>query len=151
MLEDIIRGQWRGGADGGKLTELCKLLPEESEVARVRPLRAARRWRRPSSALVQLVAGEAAAVLQREPVALIRGRSLHGAAGQGAAVSKPTRNTSPFSLREKCACANRRSYEELLKTMVLRQEFSPLMEEASKSLAVMIQAANGTHASVRRG
>ncbi|XP_049598449.1 FH2 domain-containing protein 1 isoform X2 [Syngnathus scovelli] len=33
-------------------------------------------------------------------------------------------------------------YEELLKTMVLRREFSPLMEEVNKSLAVMIQAAD---------
>lgn len=35
------------------------------------------------------------------------------------------------------------SYEERLKTMVLREEFFPLMEEVKNSVAVMIKAANG--------
>jgi len=35
------------------------------------------------------------------------------------------------------------SYEERLKTMVLREEFFPLMEEMKNSVDVMIKAANG--------
>lgn len=35
------------------------------------------------------------------------------------------------------------SYEERLKTMVLREEFFPLMEEVKHSVAVMIKGANG--------
>ncbi|XP_019727520.1 FH2 domain-containing protein 1-like [Hippocampus comes] len=93
MLEDIVRAEWRGGADGGKLTELCKLLPEESEVKR-----------------------------------------LLSFSGNPSLLSEADR----FMVQ----LVKVPRYEELLKTMVLRQEFSPLMEEASKSLAVMIQAAN---------
>ncbi|XP_051902412.1 FH2 domain-containing protein 1-like [Hippocampus zosterae] len=93
MLEDIVRGEWRGGADGGKLTELCKLLPEESEVKR-----------------------------------------LLSFSGNPALLSEADR----FMVQ----LVKVPRYEELLRTMLLRQEFSPIVEEASKSLAVMIQAAN---------
>lgn len=36
------------------------------------------------------------------------------------------------------------SYEERLKTMVLREEFLPLMEEVKNAITVMTKAANGT-------
>lgn len=35
------------------------------------------------------------------------------------------------------------SYEERLKSMVLREEFFPLMEDVKNSVAVMTKAANG--------
>ena len=35
------------------------------------------------------------------------------------------------------------SYEERLKTMVLREEFFPLMEEVKNSVAIMSKGANG--------
>ncbi|XP_077361063.1 FH2 domain-containing protein 1-like [Festucalex cinctus] len=92
LLEDIVRGDWRG-CDGGKLTELCKLLPEESEV-----------------------------------------KQLLSFSGNLSLLSEADR----FMVQ----LVKVPRYEELLKTMVLRQEFSPLMEEVSKSLAVMIKAAN---------
>lgn len=43
------------------------------------------------------------------------------------------------------------SYEERLKTMMLREEFFPLMEEVKNSVAVMTKAANGdlSHASTK--
>lgn len=36
------------------------------------------------------------------------------------------------------------SYEEHLKTMVLREEFFPFMEEVKSSVAAMIKGANGS-------
>ncbi|XP_077596085.1 FH2 domain-containing protein 1-like [Stigmatopora nigra] len=92
VVMDIVRGNWRA-FDRGKLTELCKLLPDQNEV-----------------------------------------KSLLSFGGNASLL--PEADWFMVQL-VKVPC-----YEELLKTLVLRQEFSPLMEETEKSLGVMIKAAN---------
>ncbi|XP_077448508.1 FH2 domain-containing protein 1-like [Stigmatopora argus] len=92
VVMDIVRGNWRA-FDRGKLTELCKLLPDQNEVKSL------------------LSFGGNASLLPEADWFMVQ------------LVKVP-------------------HYEELLKTLVLRQEFSPLMEETEKSLAVMIKAAN---------
>ncbi|XP_054611612.1 FH2 domain-containing protein 1-like isoform X2 [Dunckerocampus dactyliophorus] len=92
MVQDIRQGNWRRFGSG-KLKELCKLLPEESEVKQLLSFSGNLSFLPEADQfMVQLV--------------------------------KVPR------------------YEELLKMMVLREEFLPLMEEVKNSLAVMIKAAN---------
>nr|XP_057943662.1 FH2 domain containing 3 [Doryrhamphus excisus] len=92
MVQDIRQGNWhRFGS--GKLKELCKLLPEESEV--------------------------------KQLLSFSGNLSLLPEADQ-------------FMVQ----LVQVQRYEELLKMMVLREEFLPLMEEVKNSLAVMIKAAN---------
>ncbi|XP_070700031.1 FH2 domain containing 3 [Pempheris klunzingeri] len=92
MVQDIRQGNWlRFGT--GKLKELCKLLPEESEVK-------------------QLMAFSGnLSVLPEADQFMVQLVKVPG-------------------------------YEERLKTMVLREEFFPLMEEVKNSLAVMTKGAN---------
>ncbi|XP_057677674.1 FH2 domain-containing protein 1-like [Corythoichthys intestinalis] len=92
LVMDIVRGNWRA-FDGGKLTELCKLLPDESEV-----------------------------------------KSLLSFNGNVSLLPE-----ADWFMAQLVKVPG---YEDLLKTLVLRQEFPLLMEETNKSLAVMIKAAN---------
>ncbi|KAM8897963.1 LOW QUALITY PROTEIN: FH2 domain containing 3 [Spinachia spinachia] len=92
MVQDICKGNWlRFGT--GKLQELCKLLPEETEVKLLRSFN--------GSLLVLPEADQFMVLLVKVP-----------------------------------------GYEERLKTMMLREEFFPLMEEVKNSVAVMTKAAN---------
>uniref|UniRef100_UPI003AAE7582 FH2 domain-containing protein 1-like n=1 Tax=Centroberyx gerrardi TaxID=166262 RepID=UPI003AAE7582 len=92
MVEDVRQGNWlRFGT--GKLKELCKLLPEDSEVK-------------------QLL-------------------SFSG-----------NLSLLPEADRFMVQLVKVPGYEERLKTMVLREEFFPLMEEVKNSVAVMTKAAN---------
>ncbi|KAM9788467.1 FH2 domain containing 3 [Neosynchiropus ocellatus] len=92
MMQDICLGKWqRFGA--GKLKELCKLLPEVTEVK-------------------QLL-------------------SFSG-----------NLSLLPEADRFMVQLVQVPGYEELLKTMVLQEEFFPLMEEVKNAVAVMIKAAN---------
>ncbi|XP_061902109.1 FH2 domain-containing protein 1-like isoform X3 [Entelurus aequoreus] len=92
MVEDIRQGNWcKFGS--GKLKELCKMLPEESEV-----------------------------------------RQLLSFSGNLSLLPEADRFMVQL-VQVPC-------YEELLKMMVLREEFLPLMAEVKNSLAVMIRAAN---------
>ncbi|XP_060942315.1 FH2 domain containing 3, partial [Limanda limanda] len=92
MVQDIRQGNWlRFGS--GKLKELCKLLPEESEVKQLLSFS--------GNLSVLPVADQFMVQLVKVP-----------------------------------------GYEELLKMMVLREEFFPLMEEVKNSVAVMTKAAN---------
>ncbi|XP_042355407.1 FH2 domain containing 3 [Plectropomus leopardus] len=92
VVQDIRQGNWlRFGT--GKLKELCKLLPEESEVKQL------------------LSFSGNLSVLPEADQFMVQLVKVPG-------------------------------YEERLKTMVLREEFFPLMEEVKNSVAVMIKAAN---------
>ncbi|XP_070774203.1 FH2 domain containing 3 [Enoplosus armatus] len=92
MVQDICQGKWlRFGT--GKLKELCKLLPEESEVKQL------------------LSFSGNLSVLPEADQFMVQLVKVPG-------------------------------YEERLKTMVLREEFFPLMEEVKNSVAVMIKGAN---------
>lgn len=55
-------------------------------------------------------------------------------------VNKTDKRTTVCSVVLMCPSS---SYEERLKTMVLREEFFPLMEEVKSSVAVMTKGANG--------
>ncbi|XP_061660365.1 FH2 domain-containing protein 1-like isoform X2 [Syngnathoides biaculeatus] len=92
MVDDIVRGDWRGFGDG-KLSELCKLLPDQSEVERLLSY-------------------------DGNPLLL------------------------PEADRFMVQLVKVPHYEELLKVMVLRQEFSPLLDDVNRSLNIMIKAAN---------
>ncbi|XP_034406369.1 FH2 domain containing 3, partial [Cyclopterus lumpus] len=92
MVQDICQGNWlRFGT--GKLKELCKLLPEESEVKQL------------------LSFSGNMSVLPEADQFMVQLVKVSG-------------------------------YEERLKTMVLREEFFPLMEDVKNSVAVMTKAAN---------
>ncbi|XP_031728527.1 FH2 domain containing 3 [Anarrhichthys ocellatus] len=92
MVQDICKGNWlRFGT--GKLKELCKLLPEESEVKQL------------------LSFSGNLSVLPEADQFMVQLVKVPG-------------------------------YEERLKTMVLREEFFPLMEDVKNSFAVMTKAAN---------
>lgn len=92
MMQDICRGKWQSFG-GGKLKELCKLLPEGTEVK-------------------QLL-------------------SFSG-----------NLSLLPEADRFMVQLVKVPGYEELLKMMVLQEEFFPLMEEVTNAVAVMIKAAN---------
>ncbi|KAA8586884.1 hypothetical protein FQN60_000720 [Etheostoma spectabile] len=92
VVQDICEGNWlKFGA--GKLKELCKLLPEESEVKQL------------------LAFSGKLSVLPEADQFMVQLVRVTG-------------------------------YEERLKTMVLREEFFPLMEDVNNSVAVMTKAAN---------
>nr|XP_029511166.1 FH2 domain-containing protein 1-like [Oncorhynchus nerka] len=92
IVDDVRRGNWlRFGA--GKLKELCKLLPEEGEVKKLRSF---------SGDLTQLCEPDLFMVLL---------------------VKVP-------------------GYEERLRTLMLREELFPLIDEMKHSIAVMTKAAN---------
>ncbi|XP_023258332.1 FH2 domain-containing protein 1-like [Seriola lalandi dorsalis] len=92
LVQDIRQGNWlRFGT--GKLKELCKLLPEESEMKHL------------------LSFSGNLSVLPEADQFMVQLVKLPG-------------------------------YEERLKTMVLREEFFPLMEEVKNSVGVMTKAAN---------
>ncbi|XP_078122681.1 FH2 domain containing 3 isoform X1 [Sander vitreus] len=92
VVQDICQGNWlRFGT--GKLKELCKLLPEESEVKQL------------------LSFSGNLSLLPEADLFMVQLVKVTG-------------------------------YEERLKTMVLREEFFPLMEEVKNSVAVMTKAAN---------
>lgn len=87
-MQDVGRGDIaRFGT--GKLKELCKLLPEESEVSAEQRSQVTGHGDGQHVEQVHLccAAGAAAAVVQWEPLPVDRGRQVHGAAGQGAGVS----------------------------------------------------------------
>lgn len=91
-----------------------------------------------------MCAGETAVDVQWEPLCVTRGRPVHGAAGEGAEVSQ--RNASLNNdIQNLPLCF---SYEEQLKTMVLREEFFPFVEEVKSSITAMIKGANGNVLSI---
>lgn len=155
LVQDISEESWlKFGA--GKLSELCKLLPEESEV---NPLLHFFSLTPNSFTLVSLPS-----VIKHWNVPLCRLNSCCPSVGTCLCCPRPTSSwcswsewqgepphchSLPCMLRHQwkwvglLLLGDISSYEEHLKMMVLKEEFFPLMEEVKNSISLMIKGASG--------